>query len=105
MPVLPTVSLSAAPNPVDEGSAVTVTARVSAALPNAGDDPPGAGGGHGRGGATTARSRALTIAAGATDRERHHRSTTDDADGDDEIFTVALGRAAVGGDGGGARAR
>lgn len=87
--VPPTVSLSAVPNPVDDGDAVTVTARLSSALESAvtipltlraGTAEPedyGALGG-------------VTIAAGRTSGTGTIATAIDD-DPDDETFTVALG--------------
>ena len=85
----PTVRLSASPNPVAEGSSVTVTATLSQAL--AGDVTipltltPG-----------TAESddygplASIAIDSGSTAGDGVV-TTTDDADADDETFTVALG--------------
>ena len=87
--LLPTVSLSIAPNPVTEGSAVTVTARLSEVLPSSVTVP-------------------LTLTAGTAEAEDYGSlanitvaygqttgtgtvSTAQDADEDDETFTVALG--------------
>ena len=83
------VSLSAAPNPVAEGSAVTVTAALSAALQEdltvpltitAGTAEPGDYG----------SLAGITIAAGRT-AGTGAVTTARDADTDDETFTVALG--------------
>ena len=85
----PTVSLSASPNPVDEGSPVTVTATLSQALADDMTIP-------------------LTLTAGTAEPDDHGPlesiaidggsttgtgdvTTADDADHDDETFTVALG--------------
>ena len=85
----PTVSLSASPNPVDEGSPVTVTATLSEALADdvtipltltAGTAEPDD---HGR-------LESITIAAAST-TGTGEVTTADDADHDDETFTVALG--------------
>ena len=87
-PPPPTVSLSASPNPVDEGGAVTVTATLSRALAadvtvalaltavtaEAGDFGALAG---------------ITIAGGSTSGTGTI-ATSEDADTDDETFTVAL---------------
>ena len=87
--LLPTVSLSVAPNPVTEGSAVTVTARLSEALSSSVTVP-------------------LTLTAGSAEPEDYGSlasitissgetsgtgtvTTAQDADEDDETFTVALG--------------
>ena len=84
----PAVSLSASPNPVPEGSAVTVTARLSAAL-SAGitiplrlTDDSAEPDDHG----TLA---SITITSGSTSGTGRI-STSQDADEDDERFTVAL---------------
>ena len=88
-PGVPSVSLSASPNPVGEGRPVTVTAQLSGALETdvtiplaltpgtaePGDYGPLAG---------------IAVAAGAT-RGTGTVTTAVDADGDDETFTVALG--------------
>ena len=88
-PPSPNVRLSAAPNPVDEGSSVTVTATLSGALSNAvtiplvltaGTAEPGD---FGSLGSITISGGGLTGTGTVT--------TTDDADEDDETFTVALG--------------
>ena len=85
----PTVSLSASPNPVDEGSPVTVTATLSQALADdvtipltltAGTAEPDD---HGA-------LESVTIAAAAT-TGTGEVTTADDADHEDETFTVALG--------------
>ena len=85
----PTVSLSASPNPVDEGSPVTVTATLSQALASDVTIP-------------------LTLTAGTAEPDDYGTlesiaidggsttgtgdvATTDDADHEDETFTVALG--------------
>ncbi len=85
----PTVSLFASPNPVDEGKAVTVTARLSSALPAAVTIPltltPGTAekGDYGS-------LASITIAANALEGTGTI-TTVKDADSDDETFTVALG--------------
>ncbi len=88
-PARPSVRLSASPNPVHEGSSVTVTARLSSAL-------------------TRAVTIPLRLTAGSAERDDYGRlegilidrgqtsgtgaiSTSADADTDDETFTVALG--------------
>ena len=85
----PAVSLSASPNPVAEGSPVTVTVRLSAAL-SAGVTIPltvtsgtAEAGDHG----TLA---SIGIDAGST-AGAGTVTTAQDADADDETFTVALG--------------
>ena len=88
-PPTPTVSLSVSPNPVDEGQPVTVTAELSEALSNSVTIPLELTAG-------TAESddfgslASITIAGGQT-TGTGTISTTDDADTDDETFTVALG--------------
>ena len=85
----PTVSLSASPNPVDEGSPVTVSATLSQALATDVTIPltltPGTAepGDHGDPTSITIDGDATTGSVEVT--------TTDDADADDETFTVALG--------------
>ncbi len=85
----PVVSLTASPNPVDEGSSVTVTARLSSVLSNAVTIPL-------RVTAGTAESgdfgtlASITIAGGST-TGTGTITTSEDADTDDETFTVALG--------------
>ena len=83
------VTLSATPNPVDEGSPVTVTAMLATALAEAVTIP-----------LTTTRGTSedgdhgslasITIPAGFTSATGTV-STVEDDDGDDETFTVALG--------------
>ena len=85
----PTVRLSASPNPVDEGSSVTITARLTEALPadvtipltltagTAEEDDFGS-------------LSAISINAGST-AGTGTISTNEDIDTDDETFTVALG--------------
>ena len=85
----PTVSLSVAPNPVAEGGSATVTATLSSALPNGVTIP-------------------LTLTAGSAEPEDYGAlsaiaidsgsttgtgaiATSQDADTEDETFTVALG--------------
>ena len=83
------VSLSAVPNPVVEGSPVTVTATLAKALEKAVTIPlkvtrgTSEDGDHGS-------LASITLPAGFTS-VAGTVSTTDDADGDDETFTVALG--------------
>ena len=85
----PEVSLSASPNPVAEGSSVTVTAALSRALSNAVTIPVTVTQG-------TAESddhgtlASITVSAGATSGTGTI-TTAQDADSDDETFTVALG--------------
>ena len=83
------VSLSATPNPVDEGSPVTVRATLATALAQAVTIPltvtrgTSEDGDHGS-------LASIGIPAGGTSATGTI-TTTDDADGDDETFTVALG--------------
>ena len=83
------VSLSAAPNPVVEGSPVTVTATLAKALEKAVTIPltvtrgTSEDGDHGS-------LASIELPAGFTSVDGTI-STADDADGDDETFTVALG--------------
>ena len=84
-----TVSLSVSPNPVDEGSSVTVTATLSKALssnvtiPVTLTDNTAESTDHGP-------LTSITIGSGATSGTGTI-STNQDADEDDETFTVALG--------------
>ena len=89
---LPAVSLSAAPNPVDEGSEVTVTATLSEALADSVTIPLALGGGAADTAAAEDYGSAddITIAAGSLTGTTTI-TTTDDADAAHEIFTVALG--------------
>ena len=89
MPAAVAVSLSATPNPVAEGSPVTVTAVLAKALaadvtiPLTVTRGTSEDGDHG----TLA---SVTVPAGGTSASGAI-ATSDDADGDDETFTVALG--------------
>ena len=85
----PTVRLSASPNPVAEGSSVTVTARLSSALTRAVTIPLRLTAGSAESG-DYGRLESITINARATSGAGTV-STTEDADRDDETFTVALG--------------
>ncbi len=85
----PAVSLSASPNPVDEGSAVTVTATLTAVLPADVTVPLSLSHGTAEDG-DYGPLPSITIDAGST-TGTGTISTTDDADRDDETFTVALG--------------
>ena len=84
-----TVSLSASPNPVDEGSSVTVTATLSAAqsgdvtIPITITDGTAEPEDHGT-------LTSISITAGAT-TGTGTITTAQDPDADNEIFTVALG--------------
>ena len=88
-PATPTVRLSASPDPVDEGSPVTVTATLSAALtsnvaiPLTLSDVTAEPDDHGR-------LASITIAANST-TGTGVITTNQDQDTDDETFTVALG--------------
>ena len=83
------VSLSATPNPVDEGAAVTVRATLATALAQAVTIPltvtrgTSEDGDHGS-------LASIEIPAGGTSATGTI-TTSDDTDGDDETFTVALG--------------
>ena len=88
-PPPPTVRLSASPNPVDEGRSVTVTARLSEAVSDdvtiplvlaSGTAEPGDFG----------SLASITITGGQT-AGAGTISTVEDADADDETFTVSLG--------------
>ena len=87
-PTKPTVRLSTSPNPVTEGSSVTVTATLSAALagnvtiPLTLTDDTAESGDDGT-------LSSITIAAGATSGTSTV-TTNQDTDEDDETFTVAL---------------
>ncbi|MDE2663242.1 MAG: tandem-95 repeat protein [Gemmatimonadota bacterium] len=87
---VPSVTLSASPNPVPEGSSVTVTARLSTTLSSSVTIPLTLTAG-------TAEEddfgplSGIEIDAGST-RGTGTISTTDDEDADSETFTVALGR-------------
>ncbi|MYD31879.1 MAG: autotransporter outer membrane beta-barrel domain-containing protein, partial [Nitrospira sp. SB0661_bin_20] len=83
------VSLSAAPNPVAEGNSVTVTASLSAPLSSSVTIPLVLTAGTAEAGDYGALA-SITIAAGQT-TATGTISTTEDADYDDETFTVALG--------------
>ena len=88
-PAAVAVSLSATPNPVGEGSPVTVRATLAAALAEAVTVPltvtrdTSEDGDHGS-------LASITIPAGGTSATGTV-STSEDDDGDDETFTVALG--------------
>ena len=83
------VSLSATPNPVAEGSAVVVTATLSAALSNDVTIPLTLSAGTAETGDYGALA-SITITAGATTGTGKVTTAQDD-DTDDETFTVALG--------------
>ena len=82
-------SLSVAPNPVAEGSAVVVTATLSAALSNDVTIPLTLSAGTAETGDYGALA-SITITAGATTGTGKVTTAQDD-DTDDETFTVALG--------------
>ncbi len=86
---IPSVSLSASPNPVAEGSPVTVTARLSSALSSAVTVPLTVTRGTAEAGDHGSLS-SVTIHAGQT-AGTGTIATSEDADTDDETFTVALG--------------
>ena len=85
----PTVSLSASPNPVREGSSVTVTARLSAALSSGVTIPITLTAGTAEPDDYGSLS-GITISAGST-TGTGTIPTTADADTESESFTVALG--------------
>ncbi len=88
-PPRPGVSLSVSPNPVDEGQSVTVTAELSEALSNSLTIPLVLTAGTAESGDFGSLS-SITIGGGQT-TGTGTISTADDADGDHETFTVALG--------------
>ena len=86
---VPTVSLSASPNPVTEGSNVTVTATLTSSLASDVTIPLTLTSGTAESGDYGTLSE-IEISAEQTSGTGTI-STTDDADFDDETFTVALG--------------
>ena len=88
-PPTPSVSLSVAPNPVDEGQSVTVTARLSAALSNSVTIPLSLTAGTAESGDFGSLA-SITVGGGRTSGTGTI-STTDDADAEHETFTVGLG--------------
>ena len=91
--LLPSVRLSVSPNPVEDGSAVTVTATLSATLSSDVSIPVTATLGTAEEtdvGGWFRMTRRIAIAAGKMSGE-FRISTDDDADTDDETFMVALG--------------
>ncbi len=88
-PPPPPVSLSVSPNPVDEGQPVTVTARLSGALANSVSIPLALTAGTAEAGDFGTLAN-ITIAAGRTTGSGTI-ATAQDADEDDETFTVSLG--------------
>ncbi len=89
-PTTPTVRLSATPSTVAEGSPVTVTATLSAALNAAVRIPLTLTAGSGTTSSDYGRLASITIPSGQTSASGTI-TTTRDADADDETFTVALG--------------
>ena len=85
----PTVSLSTSPNPVDEGSPVTVTATLSEALTDDVTIPLVLTAGTAEAG-DYGPLESIVVAGGST-TGIGEITTTDDADHEDETFTVALG--------------
>ena len=83
------VSLSVSPNPVDEGQPVTVTARLSGALAKSVSIPLAQTAGTAEAGDFGTLAN-ITVAAGRTTGSGTI-STAQDADEDDETFTVSLG--------------
>ena len=88
-PPTPSVSLSVSPNPVDEGQPVTVTARLSETLANSVTIPLELAAGSAESDDFGALA-SITISGGRT-TGTGTISTAQDADEDDETFTVALG--------------
>ena len=88
-PQTPSVSLSASPNPVAEGSAVTVTARLSEALAGSVTIPLTLTAGTAESGDFGALA-SITVSGGQT-TGTGTVSTAQDDDEADETFTVALG--------------
>ena len=88
-PQTPSVSLSAAPNPVTEGGGVTVTARLSESLSSSVTIPLTLTAGTAE--ADDYGSLASITVAGGQTAGTGTVSTAQDADEDDETFTVALG--------------
>ena len=85
----PSVSLSVSPNPVDEGQSVTVTARLSAALSDSVTIPLTLASGTAE--ADDFGALASITVSGGQRTGTGTIATTDDADLDDETFTVSLG--------------
>ena len=85
----PTVSLSASPNPVDEGEAVTVTVRLSSALSSDVTIPLTLTDGSADDGDYGSLSSIMILSGSTSGSGRIW--TSDDADTDDEAFTVTLG--------------
>ena len=87
----PSVSLSASPNPVREGDPVTVTAQLSHATVNALTIPVRLSRGTSESG-DHGTLTSINVAAGASSGSATV-STVEDADDDEETFTVSLGEA------------
>ena len=88
-PPMPSVSLSVSPNPVAEGQSVTVTARLSETLSNSVTIPLALTAGTAEPGDYGSLA-SITVTGGQMTGEGTI-STVDDADTDDETFTVSLG--------------
>ena len=88
---LPTVSLSASPNPVEEGEPVTVTARLSKPLASDVTIPVLLGAGTAESGDYGTLSPASITIANGQSSGTATVATAEDADYDDETFTVSLG--------------
>ena len=88
-PTTPSVSLTASPNPVTEGSPVTVTARLSSALGSNVSIPLALSNGTAEDGDYGSLA-SITISSGSTSGTGTI-TTSQDGDSDDETFTVALG--------------
>ena len=86
-----TVMLSASPNPVFEGEAVTITATLSEALPGTVTVPVTVTAGTAEAGDyTVPTSSEITISGGTTSGTLLIQTHEDDAEYDDETFTVAI---------------
>ena len=86
---IPSVSLSASPNPVDEGSSVTVTATLSKTLTSSVTIPLTLTAGTAESG-DYGTLASITVSSGQTTGTGAIR-TNQDRDTDDETFTVSLG--------------
>ncbi len=91
-PTIPTVRLSATPSTVAEGTSVTITATLSAALSPSADVviPLTLTAGSGTDSSDYGTLSSITISSGQTSATGTI-TTTQDADADNETFTVALG--------------
>ena len=87
----PTVSLSASPNPVAEGSAVTITATLSKAQASNVSIPVTITAGTAESGDYTVGANAVTVTAGNLEGSATLIQTNQDTDPNNETFTVALG--------------